>query len=675
MRTARHLPRLALLAGPLLLTVSAGTAAAGSAPLFEKDVLPIFRADCLRCHGGAKQKAGLDLRSRGALLKGGDSGPAVAPGSAERSELWVRVAADKMPPGKHKLSEAEKALIRAWIDGGAKGDAGAAVQAPPSQDHPVADAERQFWAFRSPVRPAVPAVRHADRVRNPIDAFLLAALEKKGLTFAPEADRLTLLRRASFDLLGLPPSPEEIDRFLGDRSPDAYERLIDRLLASERYGERWGRHWLDLAGYADSEGILDADYVRSAAWRYRDYVIRAFNQDKPYDRFLTEQLAGDELVNYWDAYRTQKELSPQVVEALTATGYLRCASDTSRPDFVTIKNAPGYYYQTLNDTLKIVSSSVLGLTVQCAKCHSHKYDPITQTEYYRFYAFFNQTADNDQPDEQPTLAVPSEEQRKQNQSIDARIAQLKQQAASPSLAPIRGLVRAPVPVESLPLLGEIARLEKSRPNVPKVPVMVELPPNRRRQTHLMIKGNFLNPGEKVEPGVPAAFHALPKHAPRDRLGVAKWLLDAENPLTARVAVNRYWAQLFGIGLVETEEDFGTQGEMPSHPQLLDWLATEYVRLGWDTKAFLKLLVTSATYRQSSKVTPNVLAKDPRNRLLSRGPRFRLEAEMVRDQALMLSGLLSRKMHGPSVYPPQPPGLWQAAFNGERTWATSKGEDR
>ncbi|MGH7170984.1 MAG: DUF1553 domain-containing protein, partial [Gemmataceae bacterium] len=296
-------------------------------------------------------------------------------------------------------------------------------------------------------------------------------------------------------------------------------------------------------------------------------------------------------------------------------------------------------------------------------------------EYYRFYAFFNQTADNDQPNERPTIAAPTPEQQEQNRRIDKRIAALKKQLAAPSLVAVRAVRRTPIPVESLALLGAIGKLEKSRPAVPQVPVMVELPSKRRRKTHLLIKGNFLNLGEKVEPGVPAAFHPLLKDAPRNRLGAAKWLFDADNPLTARVAVNRYWAALFGVGLVETEENFGTQGDMPSHLQLLDWLATEYVRLGWDSKAFLKLLVTSATYRQSSKVTPEKLAKDPRNRLLSRGPRFRLEAEMVRDQALALSGLLSRKMHGPSVYPPQPPGLWQAAFNGQRTWATSKGEDR
>jgi hypothetical protein len=317
----------------------------------------------------------------------------------------------------------------------------------------------------------------------------------------------------------------------------------------------------------------------------------------------------------------------------------------------------------------------MGLTIGCAKCHSHKYDPITQQEYYRFYAIFNQTADNDQPDERPTLAAVTAEQQEQNRRIDREIAAVKKQLAAPPLAAVRALRRTPIPVESLALLGEIGKLAKSRPAVEQVPVMVELPAKQRRQTHLMIKGNYLNPGAKVEPGAPAAFHPLPKDAAADRLGVAKWLVDPDNPLTSRVAVNRYWSALFGVGLVETEEDFGTQGEMPSHPELLDWLATEYVRLGWDTKALLKLLVTSATYSQSPKVTPEKLTKDPRNRLLSRGPRFRLEAEMVRDQALALSGLLSRKMHGPSVYPPQPPGLWQAAFNGQRTWPTSQGEDR
>ncbi|HTU89898.1 MAG TPA: DUF1549 and DUF1553 domain-containing protein, partial [Gemmataceae bacterium] len=422
-------------------------------------------------------------------------------------------------------------------------------------------------------------------------------------------------------------------------------------------GERWARLWLDLARYADSAGY-GSDPLRPNIWRWRDWVIDAFNRNLPYDRFSTEQLAGDLL--------PQPALEQRIATAFHRNTMTNTEGGTDDEEF---------RVAAIKDRVDTTLQVWMGLTIGCAKCHSHKFDPITQQEYYRFYAFFNQTADNDQPDERPTLAAPTAEQQEQNRRIDGQIAALKKQLAAPSLAAVRALRRTPIPVESLALLGAIGKLEKSRPTVVKVPVMVELPPGKRRQTNLMIKGNFLNRGERVEPAVPAAFHSLPKEAAADRLGMARWLFSPDNPLTARVAVNRFWAALFGVGLVETEEDFGTQGEMPSHPELLDWLATEYVRIGWDTKEFLKLLLTSATYRQSAQTTPEKLAKDPRNRLLSRGPRFRLEAEMVRDQALALSGLLSRKMHGPSVYPPQPPGLWQAAFNGQRTWATSKGEDR
>ncbi len=494
--------------------------------------------------------------------------------------------------------------------------------------------------------------------RNGLDYFVLDRLEHKGLKPAEQADRFTLLRRVSLDLRGLPPTPQEIDAFARDTSADAYEKAVDRFLQDAAYGERWARMWLDLARYADSAGY-GSDPLRPDIWRYRDWVIDAFNRNLPYDRFTIEQLAGDLLPN-------------ATLEQRTATAFHRN----------TMTNTEGgtddeeFRVAAVKDRIDTTMQVWMGLTMGCAKCHSHKYDPITQKEYYQLLRLF-QSDGRQRPAGRATHARRSRraEQQEQNRRIDERIAELKKQLAAPSLVAVRALRRTPIPVESLALLAEIGKIDKSRPAVPTVPVMVELPPKQRRQTHLMVKGNFLNPGEKVEGGLPAAFRPLPKDAPHNRLGVAKWLLDADNPLTARVAVNRYWAQLFGTGVVETEEDFGTQGDMPSHPELLDWLATEYVRLGWDTKAFLKLLVTSATYRQSSKVTPDVLAKDPRNRLLLRGPRFRLEAEMVRDQALALSGLLSRKMHGPSVYPLQPPGLWQAAFNGQRTWATSSGEDR
>lgn len=438
-----------LIAGLASIVFGAAPCRADAPVDFDKLVRPIFQSRCLNCHGGATQKAALDMRSKAAMLRGGETGPAISPGSATKSLLWEKIAGDEMPPGKEKLTAAEKKLVRAWLDGGALGGEALAAatitaptlpNAPPTAAAPVddgasevTDEERRFWAFQKPTRPAIPAVAKAAEVRNPIDAFLLAELAKKGLGYSREAERTVLLRRAYFDLTGLPPAPHEVEEFLADKSPEAYERVIDRLLASPRYGERWGRHWLDLAGYADSEGILSADYVRTAAWRYRDYVIRSFNADKPYDRFLKEQLAGDELVDYWTARRTRQELGPEVVEAITATGFLRCASDTSRPDFAAIKNAPGYYYQTLDDTLKIFASATMGLTVECAKCHSHKYDPIPQTDYYRLQAVFMSGYRPAQwiPQVQRKLDEATDAQDKEmkahNAQVDAAVAPLKKE--------------------------------------------------------------------------------------------------------------------------------------------------------------------------------------------------------------------------------------------------------
>jgi hypothetical protein len=628
-----------------LILLTSPARSADTAVDYNRDIRPILAKNCFACHGqdDSHRAAKLRLDRRETALLPRKRGAAIVPGAPEKSLLIHRVSstedAERMPPMQNgnPLTAKQIATLGRWIAEGA-----------PYAEH---------WAFAKPKRPPMPEVKDRTWRRNSIDYFVLAQLEKKGLQAAAEADRFTLLRRLSFDLRGLPPSPQETDAFVCDQSPDAYEKMVDRFLNDPAYGERWARMWLDLARYADSAGY-GSDPLRPNIWPYRDWVIDAFNRNLPYDRFTIEQLAGDLL--------PKPTLPQRVATAFHRNTMTNTEGGTDDEEF---------RVAAVKDRVDTTLQVWMGLTMGCAKCHSHKYDPITQQEYYRFYAFFNQTADNDQPDEQPTLAAPTAEQRMQNRRIDAQVAALKSQLVSPSLAAVRALRRLPVPVESLALLGEIGNLEKSRPAITSVPVMVELSPEKRRQTHLMVKGNYLNPGAKVEPGVPAAFHPLPKSAPVNRHAVAQWLIDPNNPLTARVAVNRYWAALFGAGLVETEEDFGTQGEMPSHPELLDWLATEYVRLGWDTKAFLKLLVTSATYRQAPKVTPQKLAKDPRNRFLSRGPRFRLEAEMVRDQALALSGLLSRKMHGPSVYPPQPPGLWQAAFNGQRTWPTSKGEDR
>ncbi len=703
----------AALAGSALVTALPGSAAdspAAAAPVFEKNILPVLQAKCVRCHGGDKQKAGLDVRTRAALLEGGDSGPALVPGAAAKSPLWEKVLSDKMPPGKDKLTSAEKELLRTWIDKGAAAQAPAAVQKEEPKDRQVTDEDRKFWAFRSPVRPAVPQVKQAERVRNPIDAFLLAELEKKGLSLAPEAGRLTLLRRAFFDLVGLPPSPQEIDAFLADSSPDAYEKLIDRLLASEHHGERWGRHWLDLAGYADSEGILDADYVRSAAWRYRDYVIRAFNQDKPYDRFLKEQLAGDELVDYWTAYRSQKELRPEVVEALVATGYLRCASDTSRPDFVNIKNAPGYYYQTLDDTVKIVASSTLALTLECARCHSHKYDPIPQTDYYRIQAIFMSGYRPSQwvPQVQRRLTEGTEVQEKElNAQVDAAVVGLRRRLEElrrgygehwleERLARLPVAIRADVRLavrteparrnevqkylasrfekelkpdpkalvehypeyksQSLALEASLKIEDARRRSLPEIRAFYDLP--GEVPTPLLRRGDYLQPGRPVAPGVLSVLATArpfnwtpPARDARTsgrRLAFAEWLTQPDHPLTARVLVNRLWLHHFGEGIVTTADNFGHMGARPSHPQLLDWLATEFVARGWSLKAMHRLIMTSSAYRQTSTITGEAKRLDPENRLFGRQRLRRLEAEALRDAVLTAAGTLNPQMYGPPV---------------------------
>ncbi len=643
----RLLPCLIL----LVLAARPGAAAEGkAAPVdFNRDVRPILSKNCFACHGAdPKTRAGkmrLDLRDS-AVARPKKGNAAVVPGDPDASELIRRVSshddAERMPPKEtgNVVSAGQAAVLKRWVKEGGR--------------------YAEHWAFARPTRPPFPEVKDRSWPRNGLDPFVLTRLEKEGLKPSPEADRYALLRRASLDLRGLPPTPQEVAAFVKDAAPGAYERAVDRLLEDPAYGERWARLWLDLARYADSAGY-GSDPLRPDVWRYRDWVIDAFNRNLPYDQFTVEQLAGDLLPG---ATPEQK-----IATAFHRNTMTNTEGGTDREEF---------RVAAVKDRVDTTVQVWMGLTMGCAKCHSHKYDPISQKEYYQFFAVFNQTADNDQPDERPTLPAPTAEQREKIRAVDAALAEARRRWERPSPAAVAALVvrRSPVPPAELILAArEIARLEKTRPAAPRLPVMVELPKEQRRPTHVLVKGNFLDKGDKVDPGLPSAFPGLPSGTGPDRLGVAKWLLSPDNPLTARVAVNRLWAQLWGTGLVATEEDFGTQGELPTHPELLDWLATEYVRLGWDTKALLKLLVTSATYRQSSKVSPEALAKDERNRLFTRGPRFRLEAEMVRDQALALSGLLSRKVGGPSVYPPQPPGLWQAAFNGQRSYPTSGGADR
>ncbi|MCI0464707.1 MAG: DUF1549 and DUF1553 domain-containing protein [Gemmataceae bacterium] len=586
------------------------------------------------------------------------------------------------------------ALVLLTFTGGRSGDA-------------AQDADPPHWAYVKPIRPDLPSVKDRNWLRNPIDAFVLARLEKAGLAPSPEADRARLLRRVSLDLIGLPPTIEEVDAFVNDPRPDAYELVVDRLLASAHYGERWARHWLDLARYADSNGF-QRDGFRTV-WPYRDWVVRAFNNDLPFDRFTVEQLAGDLLPNATIAQKI-------------ATGFNRCTT-------VNVEAGVDQEEDRINAVVDRVNTTAtvwLGTTMICAQCHNHKYDPFTQREYYRLFAFFNntpaETASKAAAAREfvgPTLALaatPEQEQlclklesvrdeaRRELAKVVAKFAAGQAAWEKQQRADKRLLGRLPPALRKILALPEgkrnkkqqqdladhyadlqpgvkllrqrLAQLEQELQSLApaKTLVMVELDTPRR--THVLNRGNFLNPGARVTPGVPAVLPPLAASRPAaNRLDLARWLVDADNPLTARVTVNRWWAELFGRGLVATLEDFGTQGERPTHPELLDWLATEFVRGGWSIKALHRLLVTSATYRQSARLSPGLRQKDPDNKLYGRGPRLRLDAETLRDNALAVSGLLSRRLGGPPVFPPQPAGIWTVTGVVDNTYRTSAGADR
>jgi hypothetical protein len=681
---------------------------------FEKDILPIIKAKCIRCHAGVEPKAGLNLTSPASLLTGGKSGAALRIRAAEFSLLYEMVSSEKMPPVGQKLTAEEKGLIRKWINDGATGVSNAAAV---DRSDDVTDAD--LWSFRPAVRPVVPDVRQRDRVRNPIDAFVLRQLEENDLTPAAQADRLTLLRRASFDLIGLPPTPEEVDRFLADDDrPGSYDRMVDRLLASSQYGERWGRHWLDVAGFTESAGILNEDKVLPLAWRYRDYVIRAFNSDKPYDRFLQEQIAGDELTDYWTAFENEERLPDDVIEGIIATGFLRTAADPSRPDFSTIKNAAAqYFYPTIFDTLQIVCSSTMGLTVQCARCHSHKFDPIPQVDYYRMQAVFTTAYRTEKwiPQMNRRLPIASKREKdaaaKKNAEVDLAVKILKAELTTlkttftkrifdDQLAKLPEELREDV--KAALYAKKEARTEiqkylagkfekKLRPQGKELDTAlatyaeftqgtkdlnakVAVEEGRRwvfdevralydqpgeATTPVLLRGDALTPGPLVEPGVistiatPQPFDwSSPQPEAKTsgrRLAFAQWLTQPDHPLTARVMVNRIWMHHFGTGLVSTLDDFGVSGDAPSHPELLDWLATEFVRSGWSVKHMHRLMLGSSTWMRRSRVTAEHLAAsekiDPDNRLLWRQTMRRLEAEPLRDAILAASGTLSSPMFG------------------------------
>jgi hypothetical protein len=608
---------------------------------FARDVLPVLRANCFQCHGEKQQLGGLRIDTKAALRKGGISGKAVLPGRAEQSSLLRRVLGrdgkPRMPMGFAPLAKEQIAALRDWIDQGA--------------EWPENLVSKKHWAYIAPVRPALPVVKQTAWPRNPVDRFILAKLENVGLRPSPEASKETLLRRVSLDLIGLPPTPAERIAFLKDNSPDAYEKVVDRLLNSPHFGERWARPWLDLARYADSNGY-EKDNSRSI-WPYRDWVIRALNADMPYDQFTIEQIAGDLLPN---ATREQK----------IATGFHRN----------TMSNEEGGVDQdearwlTIVDRVGTTGAVWLGTTLACAQCHDHKYDPFSTKDYYRFFAFFENCTE-------PTLELITPEQETKRKSLQSEAATLEKALKNSSMD-------KSAQEKTKARLAEL-RKEIDMLRGPTTLIFEEKPGNPIPMTYYRVKGSYLNKGELLEAATPGALNTFPKTVPRNRLGLAQWIVSRANPLTARVAVNRFWEQLFGHGLVGTSEDFGTQGERPTHPELLDWLAVEFMEptqrtfgsrtaQPWSMKALLRTLVTSATYRQSSRVTPMLRERDPYNRLLARGPRFRMEAEMIRDATLSVAGLLSPKIGGPSVFPVQPDGIWNIPYSGEQ-WNTSPGEDR
>ena len=728
---------------------------------FNAQVRPILNKNCISCHGGVKQSGGFGLIFRENALQETKNGKiGIVPGHAEKSEMIARITHSdpemRMPLEKEPLTKEEIDILTKWIDQGAVW-----------QDH---------WAYLKPEEPEIPATQ-SGWVKNEIDHFILNKIEENDLSPSEEANKYDLVRRIYLDLTGLPPGQEQIDEFVNDKSEEAYENLVDKLLASPRYGEHWASMWLDLARFADSKGY-EKDGGRQI-WKYRDWVIKAFNDDMPFDQFTIDQLAGDLLPD-------------PSINQLIATAFHRNTLNNDEGGTDNEEYRIASVIDRVNTTWEVWQST----TISCVQCHSHPYDPILMKEYYSSFAFFNNTSDWDVPSEQPLLKELEEEDEAQLDEIKKwierrstvsesgkwekfllvgepklrpedfdevenvvhynRAGQDHMQVFDESYVKIKGvplqdvdriylnynqsgkykgslLIRAdslsgpvigktalretdgftniPVKVdhrsamadlyfqfksESADYFGAIDGflLGKKLPgeqnaeyqrvyqeidemlNAPfkhSTPVMIEKPKTHSRQTHVFVRGNWLVQGDEVSPGIPKLFEGE-KMAFNNRLDLAKWLVSDENPLTGRVIVNRFWAKLFGKGLVTTVEDFGTLGDHPSHPKLLDWLALRFSgEWNWGMKKLLKTIVMSATYRQSSKVTAVAMENDPDNKWLSRSPRVRLSAEQIRDQALAVSGLLSDKMYGPSVMPMQPEGVWTVVYSNAR-WSTSEGED-
>jgi hypothetical protein len=676
----------------LLAAVLAASALPVSAETrsFNQDIRPILSDKCFACHGidAAHRKGELRLDTQeGAFGKAESGAVAIKPGDPKGSELWVRINAtdddEIMPPPKsHKtISPAEKERIHEWIEQGAK--------------------YQKHWSFETPVKVALPATTG----RNAVDAFIFDRLKREGLAPLPEADKTTLIRRVSFALKGLPPSVAEVDAFLADASPDAYEKLVDRLLASPQFGEEMARHWLDVARYGDTHG-MHLDNERSM-WLFRDWVVGAFNKNMPFSQFTIEQLAGDLLPNPTD-------------DQLIATGFNRNNVTTGEGGALDAE----FIFRYAVDRTSTTAQTWMGMTAGCAVCHDHKFDPLSQKEFYQLYAFFHSSADPAMDGNallvSPTMKVIAPEQKKTLAEKEAqRTAAAKRlEDAMKSLdyvdpATLGDVVEPdsslsqwiskhegkdtkdlPADVNKIlkrkpdakrsaeqekvildhflanvnpktkavigPLKADVAKLEKEVAEfdkaLPASFIMRDL--DKPRDSFVMMRGAYDKPGDKVGRDVPAAFPPLPNKEKPTRLDLAKWLVADNHPLTARVTVNRFWQQFFGVGLVKTSGDFGSQGQPPSHPELLDWLAVDFRENGWNMKKIVRLLVTSATFRQSSDAPAALWKRDPENRLVARGPRLRLDAEVVRDNALAVSGLLDLTMGGRGVRPYQPPNIWE-----------------
>jgi hypothetical protein len=663
-------PRRALLLVALAVLPRSG---AQAAPVdFGRDILPILSDNCFSCHGpdAKARKAGLRIDTREGALRKAD--PVIVRGNSAASELVRRVAStdasEVMPPPKsgRKLTATQVATLRRWIDEGARWGV--------------------HWSFAPLQPPLPPTVGDGHWPRNALDRFVLARLEAEGLQPSPEASRETLIRRLTLDLTGLPPSPPEVDAFLADPSPGAYERLVDRVLSSPHYGERMAWDWLDAARYADSNGY-QGDSERTM-WPWRDWVVAVLNRNVPFDQYTVWQLAGDLLPG-------------ATTEQRLATGFCRNHMINGEGGRIPEENRVDY----VMDMAETTGSVWLGLTFNCCRCHDHKYDALTMRDYYGLFAFFNQTpvtGEGGNPQTPPVLEVFTKEQADRLAVLDAAVRAAAQVVsdAEPRLKPVSQLPREVADaLKAQPARrnrGQLEQLEKhwakSQPayaallraqrmaleareayarSLPRVMVMEDMP--RPRQTFVLTRGSYDKPGAKVQATVPAALPQPVAGWPHGRLGLARWLVSADNPLTSRVIVNRCWQQFFGTGLVKTAEDFGVRGEKPSHPELLDFLAAKFVRSGWDVKQLHRLIVTSATYRQSSKVTAALVERDPANRLLARGPRFRLPSWMIRDQALAASGLLVRRLGGPPVHPYQPAGVWEEATFGQKRYQPDHGE--